>query len=317
MLENEKIINNPIPLPQSENEESVQLQDLSLGVGEEDQAEKSHEILVSNPLLNNDELEKIKITSDNFVDKVPAKTNHEISRVHILLHRLPEDQRPKVSDVVYKIIPGTFLGEVYTLHKEFSPLMYDKGFFKKYFSQKTYFTYGAFITLENVEYLIGYTLFEICSEKRFKQNASNALRNPSCLQKVKNCFTKTTSDKFAYLCSMGVIDEYRRMKISTELVNKMIEILKQNDVIAIYTHVIEHNISAIRFFENLDWLYGGVVFAFYNFGNNYYNGQVYYYIISNKEEFSQAEIRGYNEPPVDNTCFLVKAWRVVKKTVTT
>jgi ribosomal protein S18 acetylase RimI-like enzyme len=55
----------------------------------------------------------------------------------------------------------------------------------------------------------------------------------------------------AYIMTIGVIDECRRLGLGTMLLEKTIEILQQNWTICevIYLHVIDYNESAIRFYE--------------------------------------------------------------------
>jgi ribosomal protein S18 acetylase RimI-like enzyme len=60
----------------------------------------------------------------------------------------------------------------------------------------------------------------------------------------------------AYIMTIGVIDECRRLGLGSILVDKTIEMLQQNWTICevIYLHVIDYNESAIRFYERNHFL---------------------------------------------------------------
>ena len=267
--------------------------------------------LTTIPLSPEPQQKDIVITSDNFINGKPQINPKEIYLVHQNLQTVSA-----LPEVTYRNISIEFLPQLMAVHKELSPIEYDVTYFKKHIIKKTYFALGAFITINNEEYLVGFILSEITSEKKFRNNVPNVLTKKTCLETISNIF-KSASDKYAYISNLGVINEYRNRKIGIELVNKMVQMLKEKDVVAIYLHVIEHNCSGIKFFEKIGWNYGGVIFGFYNFEHNYFNGQVFYNVLNKQNNFEEVELRGYNEPPIDRTCWFVKCCKYIKKTITT
>ena len=204
-----------------------------------------------------------------------------------------------------------------TLHHELSPITYDQTYFKKYFLKSSYTALGAFITINKEEFLIGFILYEIVSKKKFTINVQHIIHRKTCYSFIKSHLTKTTEDKFGYISQLGIINEYRLHGIGKELINKCINDFKTKNVIAVFTHVIEHNCTAIKFFEKIGWNYGGVVFSYFNFNHYFYNGQVYYNILSNEMDFTKVKIRGYNEPPIDKDWFIVKMCKKIGKFIST
>ena len=261
----------------------------------------------------------ITITSDNFISGIPpfisSPSYHtQISRIHSLLLSHPDLH---LQSLTYKLIPSSYLGQLMTLHHELSPITYDQNYFKKYFLKSSYTAFGAFITINKEEFLIGFILYEIVSKKKFTINVQHIIHKKTCYSFIKSHLTKTTEDKFGYISQLGIINEYRLHGIGKELINKCINDFKTKNVIAVFTHVIEHNCTAIKFFEKIGWNYGGVVFSYFNFNHYFYNGQVYYNILSNEMDFTKVEIRGYNEPPIDKDWYIVKVCKKIGKFIST
>ena len=98
--------------------------------------------------------------------------------------------------------------------------------------------------------------------------------------------------------------------------NKMISHLKNINVIGIFVHLIEHNVSAIKFFEMNNWIYGGVMSNYYYF-DKYYDGQVYYKLLNFEYQFQQMEIKGLNEEKVDREYKICKILKRIKKYIMT
>jgi ribosomal protein S18 acetylase RimI-like enzyme len=296
----------------SENNDNNNLEFETININETTKLQK---VKISNSKNQN---LQIKITSDFFLNGYPHFINKkdyikEISRVHILLNKMNKKYYPK--DIKYKLISKQHLSQLMTLYHETCPIENNIHYFKKFISSKNHFSIGAFIKINSEEFLIGFILSHLTSERKFIQHCQYIIRNKNCFSKIKDCF-KTTSDKFAYLPFICVIDEYRREKIGTELLNKMIIELKRINVIGIFIHLIEHNISAIKFFEMNNWIYGGVVFNYYNF-DKYYDGQVYYKLLNFEYQFQQVEIRGLNEEKIDRENKIIKILKRIIKFIMT
>lgn len=294
---------------------------------------KKEPTVINNPLTNkktysniskedNEFLNKqpMRITSDNFMEGYPPflkKENYkaDVSRVHLILKLLDHHkiEHPKKEEIIYQNISANFLGQMMGISHEISPINYSMDYFKKHIVKTTQFAIGAFIKIENEYFLIGYCLAEFSTEKKFRQHVPHVLRKKSCCTKIKDFFTKNEKDKFGYISTVTVINEYRRQGVGTELVYKMVEYLKSKEVIGIFTHILEHNCSGIKFFEKLGWNYGGVIFSYFTYDNNYYDGQVYYIILEKEDEFVKAEIRGYAQPPKENV--ISKAYRLLMEEI--
>jgi ribosomal protein S18 acetylase RimI-like enzyme len=56
----------------------------------------------------------------------------------------------------------------------------------------------------------------------------------------------------AYIMTIGVVDECRRLGLGTQLLNKAIQVLKKywSACEILYLHVVDYNESAIRFYLN-------------------------------------------------------------------
>ena len=270
-----------------------------------------------NNLEKNTDL-KVKITSDFFLKGYPSFLDNKdyinkISRVHILLNKINIKYYP--NEIEYKLINKEFLPQLIILYKENSPLENNIQFFQKFISSENHFAIGAFIKINYEEFLIGFVLSHLISERKFIQHCQYIIRKKSCINKIKDCF-KTLNEKFAYIPFICVINEFRRKKIGSELMNKMISHLKNINVIGIFVHLIQHNVSAIKFFEMNNWIYGGVVFNYYNF-DKYYDGQVYYKLLNFEYQFQQVEIRGLNEEKIDRENKIIKILKRIIKFIMT
>ena len=272
-----------------------------------------------NKFLKNFPKNNILITSDFFIDGYPPFLTNKnyimfISKIHLILKKEKIDVN-KIK-VFYKKIPFSFLDDLIILHQEFSPIKYKINFYQNYFKKNNKFSFGAFINLNNKEYLIGFILFELCNENFFKKNAPNLLRKKNCIQNFFNIFNNK-NEYFAYIKDFGVINEFRRKKIGKELINKMINELNKKNIIAVFTHIIEHNVSALKFFHKNEWKYSGVIFNFFKFNDEYFDGQVFCKFLRKNKEYIEKEFKGLNEKKIDYDCCLIKLYKKIIKFIKT
>jgi ribosomal protein S18 acetylase RimI-like enzyme len=303
----------PISINNNNNKNEIEL------INKKDENQIELKNINLNKFLKNFPKNNILITSDFFIDGYPPfLTNNNytmfISKIHIILKKEKIDV-DKIK-VLYKKIPFSFLDDLIILHQEFSPIKYKNNFYQKFFKNKNKFAFGAFIKLNNKEYLIGFILFELCNENFFKRNVPNLLRKKNCLQNFLNIFYNQ-NEYFAYINDFGIINEFRRKNIGKELINKMINELNKNNIIAVFTHIIEHNISALKFFHKNEWQYSGVIFNFFKFNDDYYDGQVFCKFLRKNEEFIEKEYKGINEQKIDYDCFLIKIYKKIIKFIKT
>lgn len=229
----------------------------------------------------------IPIKSDAFINGIPdfvSNKNYvkQLSTVHRAIYLT--HYTPNLDDVYYSKIEMGYLNEIVALHKEWFPMHYDKDYFKKFLLKSNYYSLGAFIEINGIAYLIGCAFGEVCSENKFRSNVQGVLRKKKWYQ----YFSK--DDKCGYLNTIGVIDEFRKLKIGSELLKRFVDEMKKRSCIALFLHVIEHNLSAIKFYENNSWSHGGAIPKYYFFNHTYYEAEVLYLIIQSKEEFQTVTI---------------------------
>jgi len=261
--------------------------------------------------------DKLQITSEFFLDGFPPFINDKdylkkVSPIHQVLHKLEKIFRPTIGEIQYRILTVNYVDDFVTLLKEHSPVKYESEYFRKQFNRTdTHFSYGAFIEINGIEYLIGYVLANLIKERTFFQNVKKIYRTKTCFRSCINYF-RTTPERYGVITCLGVIDEYRRMGVGKKLLDCMEEELKQKGAIGIMVHLIEHNCSGIKFFEGCNWKYGGFIKQYYNFDSILYDSQVYYKILYYEDEFDEVEYRGLNEPQVDRQFKIVRFCRFLR-----
>jgi ribosomal protein S18 acetylase RimI-like enzyme len=261
--------------------------------------------------------DKLQITSEFFLDGFPPFINDKdylkkISPIHQVLQKLEKIFRPTIGEIQYRILTVNYIDDFVTLLREHSPVKYESEYFRKQFNRTdTHFSYGAFIEINGIEYLIGYVLANLIKERTFFQNVKKIYRTKTCFRSCINYF-RTTPERYGIITSLGVIDEYRRMGVGKKLLDCMEEELKQKGAIGIMAHLIEHNCSGIKFFEGCNWKYGGFIKQYYNFDSILYDSQVYYKILYYEDEFDEVEYRGLNEPQVDRQFKIVRFCRFLR-----
>jgi ribosomal protein S18 acetylase RimI-like enzyme len=261
--------------------------------------------------------DKLQITSEFFLDGFPPFINDKdylkkVSPIHQVLHKLEKIFRPTIGEIQYRILTVNYIDDFVTLLREHSPVKYESEYFRKQFNRTdTHFSYGAFIEINGIEYLIGYVLANLIKERTFFQNVKKIYRTKTCFRSCINYF-RTTPERYGVITCLGVIDEYRRMGVGKKLLDCMEEELKQKGAIGIMAHLIEHNCSGIKFFEGCNWKYGGFIKQYYNFDSILYDSQVYYKILYYEDEFDEVEYRGLNEPQVDRQFKIVRFCRFLR-----
>jgi hypothetical protein len=174
---------------------------------------------------------KLQITSEFFLNGFPSFINDEdylkkISPIHEVLNKLDKIFRPSVSEIQYRILTPNYIDDFVVLLKEHSPVKYEADYYRKQFERtNSHFSYGAFIEINGIEYLIGYILANLIKEKTFFQNVKKIYRTKTCFRSCINYF-RTTPESYAAITCLGVIDEYRRMGVG----KKLLECNSINDV---------------------------------------------------------------------------------------
>ena len=222
----------------------------------------------------------IKLQSDAYEDGIPSfykekpETYYEdISEIHKVLYKMDKKIRPLSINIEYKPITYDFLSYVVELHTEWFPFSYDRNYFKKYVVRQNSVAIGAFLKIGIKEYLIGCVIGEVIQEQKFRKYLPGVLVERSWYDFFSswvNC---------AYLHSIGVIDEYRKLSVGTKLLEMFIEEMKKKNCVSIYLNIIEHNTSAIKFIEANNWHFYGTSKNYFRFNEKLYNSRVYYYVL--------------------------------------
>ena len=243
--ETEKITENndaeKIPISQTDSE-NIPLKDNTIELINNPLSPQTQPSYAKQPYPSN----KLQITSEFFIDGFPPFINDEdylkkISPIHQVLKKLDKIFRPSISEIQYRILTPNYIDDFVTLLREHSPVKYDAEYFKKQFEKTdSHFSYGAFIEVNGIEYLIGYVLANLIKERTFFQNVKKIYRTKTCFRSCINYF-KATPERYGVISCLGVIDEYRRMGIGKKLLECMEEELRQKGAIGIMAHLIEHN----------------------------------------------------------------------------
>lgn len=290
---------------------------VALNLNKTIQTEDTNKAINSKDIINKKK-KKIKLTSEAFPKNElgELKKINSIARIHeILIKRNIVIDKAKI---VYKEITECESQDLYDLHKEWFPINYSKEFFERVLMKKlpdlkvnnvyeecknennknncknnnnnnnnyesqscgNLFnqteTLGAFILIDSNLYLIGCITCEIHSEKEFIFNTNSNLIYNSNSVNYYNIFDNKI--KFAYIMTLGVINEARRMNISTELIHKMQYklALKYKNMSGYYLHVIEYNKNAIKFYEKNDFINQRKWDNYYNIKDKIYSSYVFY-----------------------------------------
>ena len=228
---------------------------------------------------------QIKLTSDAFEDGIPPfykkKPNNyyeEISTIHKILFRLGKNKPLSISISYKKIDDEKYIYEMVDLFKEWFPFSYNRDYFRKYIVKENYISIGAFIKINQKDYIIGCALGEIINEDRFKKILPNVLIEHGWFN-----LSEPEPVDCAVLQNLGVIDEYRRLGVGTRLMEMFIEEVKKKEGVCIYLSTLSYNISAIKFFENNQWYFYENKDQYYKINDKAINAIIYYYIIDIKK----------------------------------
>ena len=225
---------------------------------------------------------KFEITSDayinnipEFIQKNPNKYEENIDKVHKILFYTKHNINK--NDVYYKKIDNLkYLKNLIILHKEFFPVNYEINYFMKFIiNNKIFNNIGAFININNIEYLIGFIFYEICNEEKFIDNVKNIIKKKCCIYYLLNY----NNNRFGYIHTLGVINEYRKLYIGSKLINLFLKECINLNCIACYLHCIEYNKSAQKFYEKNNWIKNRIKKKHYLLNEKYYDSHIYYYIL--------------------------------------
>lgn len=231
----------------------------------------------------------------------------EYAKIHKLLINKNIDELMKT--INYSDLKRDDYIELANLHREWFPLKYSKSFYSgvlncddledlefldcekeknKSNSNSNQYTIsiGVYVKIEDKNSLIGCITAEITSENYFKYMFNCEIENKN---DIYNIPFYDYNHQFCYIMTIGVIDEFRKKGISKILINKLIDKAKQktNNCKGLFLHVIEHNTTAIKFYESLGFNKGRTFHNYYNINSAIYNALGYYKIFDyeNKDNY--------------------------------
>ena len=237
---------------------------------------------------------KYKIFSEAFPPNEKGERQQllSLSSFHDLLNGITIN--PK--DIIYKPLTKNNLIEVKNLHKEWFPVEYDDEFFEQIFNNNccNYFTIGAFYNIknsnENREIILGLALceWEFISDYFINHTNQKVIdeicENIDINEEVQACL-KCQMYHCVYIMTIGVLDEYRKMNIGTNILNNIYNIAIKDDIcVGIYLDVIYYNKSAIKFYEKNNFKKVNEIKDYYDLNGKNYDANVYLRILSRKEK---------------------------------
>jgi len=262
---------------------------------------------------NNSKTKKrIKISSEAFPPKSYFESK-KIQPAHSSIHRYLKEENIEINDSMVKLrkIHKKDMEQIRPLFKEWFPLDYDESFFEKIFlrlEEESGLSLIAYITnpkfkeennengnldlikkevreinnlskskndyIENFsifhELIIGVIITNKESFENYIQRVPYKYENLSYLDEFS-----TNSKYFIYVQSLGVIDECRRLKLGTLLLNEIIKIhYLDYDCLGIYLHVVVYNQTAIKFYEKNKFREINHIFNYYQIEGKYYDSKV-------------------------------------------
>jgi GNAT superfamily N-acetyltransferase len=216
------------------------------------------------------------------------------SSSHILL----KDTKLDPNNIIYKPLTKQDIEETKNLHKEWFPIKYSDEYFNTIFNSKEgkYFSIGAFYniinkeTKEKKEIIIGLALCEwiVGSDYFFKvfgkESALEISKNINYIEEVYS-YLKYDDYHCIYIMTIGVLDEFRKMKIGSNIVERIINIgLSDKLCIGIFLDVIYYNYSAIKFYKRNEFKKVKTNKNYYNLNGTKYDAHVFLRIFSRKEK---------------------------------
>lgn len=234
---------------------------------------------------------------DNFGNNIKIP---EYAKIHKIITNKNIDQL--VSTISYGDLKREDYVEIANLHREWFPLKYNKSFYESVLkcndledldfldlnkkentrSNEEIVSIGVYIKIDNKEYLIGCITSEIASDAYFKYMFNCELENSN---DIYNIPFYDYNFNFSYIMTIGVIDEFRKKGISKMLIKKLIEKIqnKYTNCKGLFLHVIEHNLTAIKFYESLEFVKGRTFYNYYNINSSLYNALGFYKIFKTDE----------------------------------
>jgi len=227
-----------------------------------------------------------RVTSDAFPPNILGgkKKQPSFSEVHKKLREIEVDE----SKINYRELNYGDMEEIKCLHKEWFPLDYSDEYFEHILNpekrRKNYITLAATYPYNNEELILGAVITEINNKNEFTTQVSESIIQNLEIPFLEDINFFRQDFECAYIMIIGIVDEMRRLKLGTKILNRIIDTyLEKTSCICIYLHVISHNQSAINFYVKNNFILAGNFKNYYKIQNEYYDSNVYVKCFSKTE----------------------------------
>lgn len=233
---------------------------------------------------------KIKINSNAFPPN-SKEENKKIQSAVSGIHKFIREENIEIesTEIKFRTIIKEDVKQLKPLFKEWFPLDYDDEYFNNIFlyienncgfSLVAYFENPKFDSKDIYEdshefkhftqIIIGVLLTNKELIERYQKNAEYNYENLGFLEEVN-----FTTKYFVYIQSLGVLDEYRRLKLGSIFLDKLLEEYRNDiDCLGFYLHVVSYNEVAINFYERIEFEEMNRLYNYYKIGDCYYDSFV-------------------------------------------
>ena len=246
--------------------------------------------------MSKDYEDDLLLCSESFPlnEKKERKKIKPIAECHKLLKGVKIDP----SKIIYKPLSPENLEEVKKLHTEWFPVKYEEEIFNNalLYNQGAYFSIAAFYSIptsenEYKEIILGLIICQwLFTDKYFfkmttPEIAKTISDNLNFEEEAKLFLSRNKYYYSAYIMSLGVIDECRKMNIGTNMLKAIFNYCIYYDIcIGVHLNVISHNISAKKFYEKNGMVCVNNIKDFYKIEDKFYDSDVYVRIFTREQK---------------------------------
>lgn len=210
------------------------------------------------------------------------------------IHSELKDLKIKEEDIYYKPLSIEYKEEMKKLHLEWFPVRYDDRFFDDIFDPNYcgyYFSQAAFYKHNDKEILIGLVLctwqfLEMHFCKYAPDEYVKKIKEQVTFKQQINSFLNCEDHHVCYIMTLGVLDEFRRLNIGSNLIFDVINFALYNPkCVCVYLHVIEYNNAAIKFYKKNLFEEVATINNFYDLNKQKYSSKVFCRILKKEEKY--------------------------------
>ena len=235
-----------------------------------------------------------------YSESFPLNEKKERKRVKPIAecHKYLKGVKIDPSQIIYKPLTPKDLDEIKKLHQEWFPVKYEDEIFEQsiLYNQGAYFSVGAFYYIETEkgkyhEIILGLILCRwVYADKFFFDTTSKDLEKEITAAlnyetEAKLFLYKEKYYHVAYILSIGVVDECRKMNIATQMLKSILNYAIGFDFcVGVYLTVISDNFSAKKFYEKNGLTCVNHIENFYDVEEKKYPCDVYVKIFTRQEK---------------------------------